>query len=492
MIGFDPKALDEVEVQTVSGSWAKGLQWFGLKRGPARKPTHVMIAALVFSLAAGAGTGHSSTSAAAVQDQARDPTRPESRIDRLEAWLAAVERHEPGTADEPAVSVRLWPRADLQELAADLSVVVRLIDDPQYDVLWQVEPLRLRPRRTSYSRADERRLRGFAREAAERGGQNRFLKRGAVLHTDAAMLVEIEASSSRGVESPRPDRVIVPFGDGRQLGMEGTSGHWELAETLLDAVAPDPALDDTVRLWHIATLAYRQRHEQLDTWHADRAARLLPNTAEVLFFGGSLHEAFASPRLRSLFSSVSLPAGVSFGAGSVRSELAEAEALFRRSVELKPDYTEARLRLGRVLGQLGRHDEAARELRQVVGALSTEAATRSATADTRLLRYYAELFLGTEAEALDDRELARASYTRAAALYPDAQSARLALSQLALHSNDRAAALEAVRQTLVLPEGDGGRDDPWWSYHVFQGRAADAWFDELYRSLPPGDVRAQP
>jgi SAM-dependent methyltransferase len=36
--GIEPKALDEVEVQTVSGSWAKGFQWFGLKRAQTRKP----------------------------------------------------------------------------------------------------------------------------------------------------------------------------------------------------------------------------------------------------------------------------------------------------------------------------------------------------------------------------------------------------------------------------------------------------------------------
>ena len=27
------------------------------------------------------------------------------------------------------------------------------------------------------------------------------------------------------------------------------------------------------------------------------------------------------------------------------------------------------------------------------------------------------------------------------------------------------------------------RDDPWWRYHVVQGRRVDAWFDELHRSI---------
>ena len=59
-----------------------------------------------------------------------DARRPTSRIDRLEAWLAAVESHEPGTADGPAYMVRSWTADELQELATDVAVVVRLIGDP--------------------------------------------------------------------------------------------------------------------------------------------------------------------------------------------------------------------------------------------------------------------------------------------------------------------------------------------------------------------------
>ena len=58
--------------------------------------------------------------------------------------------------------------------------------------MWLVDPtLRGRPQRAPYSADDERRLRALAREAAERGpgARNRLLKRGAVLHTDAAIRV---------------------------------------------------------------------------------------------------------------------------------------------------------------------------------------------------------------------------------------------------------------------------------------------------------------
>ena len=78
---------------------------------------------------------------------------------------------------------------------------------------------------------------------------------------------------------------------------------------------------------------------------------------------------------------------------------------------------------------------------------------------------------------------ARASYARAAELYPGAPSPTLALSQLALRGDDRAAALDAVQRALQPPGGPLDRDDPWWRYHAVQGRDAAGWFDRLYGSL---------
>jgi Flp pilus assembly protein TadD len=95
------------------------------------------------------------------------------------------------------------------------------------------------------------------------------------------------------------------------------------------------------------------------------------------------------------------------------------------------------------------------------------------------------MFLGAAYEALGRYDSARESYGRAAALYPGAPSPRLALSQLALRGHDRAQALAAVQSALRPAARPGDAADPWWRYHVVQGRAAAARFDELYRALAP-------
>jgi tetratricopeptide (TPR) repeat protein len=420
--------------------------------------------------------------------------RSASRIDRLEAWLSAVEGHTPGTADGPASIVRSWAPAQLVELATDVAVTNALIGDPDHPVLWLVDPVRPgRPQRAPYTLDDERRLRGLARDAADRCRRdplpkvdtdprrnaqrcvNRLLKRGAVLHTDAAIL--FGDGTARPDAVPDARRWRVRFTDGRPLGTEGNAGHMELVQALLDNVAPNPAADPTVRLWYIATSAYGQYHER-HTRHEDRAVRIFPEDADVQFLAGSLHETFASPRIQSLARSIRLPAGAAHGIGSEQAELRQAEERFRRALERQPAFTEARIRLGRVLHLRGRYEQAARELEQAVTALSSG---RSMAADDGLLAYYAEMFLGAAAESLGRREMARSSYTRAAALYPGAPSPRLALSRLALSRNDRAAALRALRE--ALQPGDEDRDDPLWRYHVVQGRDADAWLARLHESL---------
>ena len=123
------------------------------------------------------------------------------------------------------------------------------------------------------------------------------------------------------------------------------------------------------------------------------------------------------------------------------------------------DY-EARLHLGHVMSLQGRHEEAANQLR---------AATAAGNSWTQ---YNAWLFLGVAEQSLGRVNRARESFDQAAALYPQAQSAYLALSQLARRSGDRSGALQAIRQMLSLPGSDRQREDPWPTY--LQGSAAEA------------------
>ena len=112
---------------------------------------------------------------------------------------------------------------------------------------------------------------------------------------------------------------------------------------------------------------------------------------------------------------------------------------------------EARVRLGHILGASGNHREAVEELHKAL-----------AGSPPPVLQYYASLLLGREESALGHAALAREAYAHASELFPDAQSPRLGLSQVARDAGDRAGAVEALGD--LKPRATGS-DDPWWNYN---------------------------
>jgi len=398
-------------------------------------------------------------------------TPPSPRIARLERWLAAVERHQPGTADGPAIEIGSWPASDLRTLRIDLSSLAESMRNPKATAFYFTS----RDRRTGapirYTAAEIRRLSDLARDVRDtvlHPDENDVMKRGALLHADIAMLVPRKSEPLATRPPPGPRQFVMNTADGRQLNLEDAAEHWEIGRALLDKVTPNPSQDGMVRLWYRATAAYMQSREQLDLAHLEQARHLFPDDAGLLFISGCLHETFAAPRVQAAVRSAVLPRWMAFDVSSEHAELQQAEFFFRSALDADPRLAEARVRLGRVYGLQGRHADSAGELRQAV-------------ADTKdpLLLYYAALFLGAEEEALEHRDAARTAYERAAAIYPRAQSPYLALSQLARRVGDRPAALQAIQKVLKLPAGDGDRDDPWWTYHLMQGRNTDALLAEL-------------
>jgi hypothetical protein len=418
---------------------------------------------------------------------ARPSSQAVSRVDRLEQWLTAIERHEPGSSDSPALTVGPWNADDLRWLWVDLTSVIRLMHDPRArGFLMPTQGQRV-PAQFVYSESDLRRLRALAvREApprGETGGQrqdlvrasvNRLVKRGAVLHANIAMSTQAHTPPADW----RPDlsgALSITFKDGDQTGIDNTARHWQTAGTLLNGVLPDPSRDEMVRLWYRATMALMHGRGELHPAHLERALQLFPADADLLFFNGCQHETLATPELQGV--SRTFPREMNWTVGSERAELRQAETFFRRALAIAPDFAEARVRLGRVLGLLGRHAEAADQLRLV------------ATPTDPLLAYYRAMFVGAEVEALGQPAEARTWYERAAALYPNAQSPLVALSQLAQRQADRPGATRALDQLFQLPADDDDRDDPWWAYHMAQGRDADARLAALYRVVPPAEAR---
>jgi tetratricopeptide (TPR) repeat protein len=297
------------------------------------------------------------------------------------------------------------------------------------------------------------------------------LKRAAVLHTDAALLA--------GSKRPRqpfnssfllPGRVFVQTGDGTQEGLYGGDVNWEFGRILLDGVA-DARLDREVQGWYGATLAHLLAVEHLDNPHFDHALRLFPRAADILFLKGCLHESLANPRVQAVIREIRVPPRTVLDVRSERWELSEAARLFRRALQADPEHGEARLRLGRTLARLGRHQDAASELTKALDG-----------APEPLLQYYASLFLAAEEEALGRFDRARSMYERAMALVPGAQAPRLGLSQLIHRTGDRVAARRML-EPLLEARDKAAEDDPWWLYSMSCGRNANDRMRDVYRAM---------
>jgi len=426
------------------------------------------------------------------------PSAPEklSRLDRLEKWVAAVNTHEAGTADEAALEINQWSTADLRSVWMDVVSLTSLVREPTVSVFFPPPEPELRLTTTgwvtvtpssssrstaiSYSGRDVARLRALAAPLGSPydGRENALLKRGAMLHADIAMLAPADTrfAVKPGAGSKR---YKLHIDDGRPTGIDTEANHWDMGRRLLERVryrdrrggaARGPAVDDTVRLWYIATCAHLISVGDLDPAHFVRATELFPKSPDVLFLRAVLHETMASSRRQSAMRKADVPAGVTFAMGSRGDELLLAERFYERALEIAPGFEEARIRYARVLGQRLHHEEAVRELEKVAGVQG------------RLLQYYSALFLGGELEALGKDDDAVRAYERAAGLSPTAQSPRLALSRLAA-GRDRRSAREALLTLAEQePQGDA-RDDEWWVYDISAGRAADVALDALHKAI---------
>jgi tetratricopeptide (TPR) repeat protein len=344
-----------------------------------------------------------------------EPSLGQSPPDRFQQWLAAIDTHQPGDPGKVAVDVSTWTGLELEAAVAEAK---------------------------RYARA-------LAKTDLERA--NQILLRGAVLHADIARLIPEETVR----RSPNQKTAYI-VRDGRWLGVRYLSMHWQLGRSLLDSISPAPAGNAEVRAWYIATSTdlLRLRQSASAVEHFTRARQLFPSDPAILFCSGSLHEMFGSTALQAAAESVTESNRTSAAVSSPRVELAKAERYFRDSLAYRPDHIETRVRHGRVLDDLGRHDEASEEFRRAIADGASD----------RLL-YLAQLFLGRAEEARGHGEVARAAFELASALYPNAQSPRLALSQIARRAGDRPAAQRELQAIAALPDDERRREDPWWFYY---------------------------
>lgn len=414
---------------------------------------------------------------------------PGNRIAELQEWMAVVSQHTPGRVDAAVSTMRSWGRESLQNVRDDLAAIRLLICErcsrPQQADRFRTEPVKIgsqRAWRTVYASKYIAELTEFVKRIGTTFDVNDLLKRGALLHTDIALRAPPVLTFAANADYLPLQRTIVQLADGQQAGLEATVDHLDMARRLLDLVTPDPRgdvretpeRDQMVRLWYRATMSALLDLSQLDLTHTDAALRLLPAESTVLFLAGAHHETLAAPRYQSAVVTRTL-GGVSVLA-SEQEELRRAEDLFRRAVKADPEYVEAHLRLGQVLGRLGRHDEALRELRM------------AAQASDPVITYYAHLLIGREEDARGDVPSARGAYERAAALVARAQAPRLALSEIEMRSGNRTAARRWIDEALGA-SGSTPSADPWTVYAQSAGRTAAVLLTSVGRAFQPAGVQ---
>src|SRR6187200_1154137 len=305
--------------------------------------------------------------------------RTPDRVERLSQWLDAVEQHEPGASDDALLRVASWDRMTLWRVWIDVGTVVSLIRNPRALVFYAPiepepfsgvyhvqDPRSLKSRVISYGSNDVKRLQAIAKDVVDRGGENRMLISAASLHADIVMLEAGPSLAPDPSRRPRSSQVMIFLADGQQTGIDDASVHWEMGRRLLDKVrrrnapklGPDPGADETVRLWYLASSAYMQAVEQLDGWHFERAVQLFSRDPEILFLAACAREMLSGPQIQNVLASTTLSRDLFNLIGDEGDELGKAERLFRQSLELNSKQTEARIRLGRVLGRRGRHQDA--------------------------------------------------------------------------------------------------------------------------------------
>src|SRR5262249_53165059 len=133
---------------------------------------------------------------------------------------------------------------------------------------------------------------------------------------------------------------------------------------------------------------------------------------------------------------------------------------------------EARVRLARLLEIRDQYKEAARQLDLALAA--------DALASDRTLSYFAHLFAARAQRGIGQLDAAAAQLRTARQMFPQAQSAMIAESALALQRGAADEAKGLLRQLTDLPRDPSGRLDPWLQYDLGPGRNADAVLQRLW------------
>ena len=400
----------------------------------------------------------------------------------LERWNSAVANHTPGKFDEAVEHVMAFSYEDRRQLDTPMRTFLLVLSGTPY------EP----------DAALAKRVHLLARGAREHFGYEAFLTRAVMLHTDAAIA---GARTSPQIVPALPPRMagLSPLlatqrmtvnRDGEILGEIESNWNWPFARSLVGLLKIASPTDAFVGDWYHATAAYMfSRLEFAEVWEHLASARIvLPDDARILFDRGSYIDIQAMPMTQVLLRGVDLNAVQQARNGrsvprtasaatrraamleipQKETALADAESLFRRALRADPGLAEARVRLARVLIERGHHEEAL-----------TEADAALAGNPPDVVAFYGHLFGGRAAQAAGRYDAAARYFDSALQRFPDAQSAMLARSQLALLRADVTGATAALERLPADPRPEALEADPWTYYRYAIGRE----WQPLYAAL---------
>ena len=434
-------------------------------------------------------------------DQASAQTPPAATpvgfFEFTQRWFTIVKAHQIGQSDASVASVSAMSPLALGRVLADLDMIESLLDaaarkgDTAVDVPGRTLRLGMLAPLMGLTRDELDLPLGSTAKLAQLGDPtshsrqviSRIMTKAAMLHTLAAIQLEGHQDdptppagsfpSSTAIRPVEAAAVLrggaVRIRDGQQVRVPNLAVHWAIARQAFDIVGPPRAGSPTAKLWYQAATAYLQQELNYSALLPllQEARVVFPADARMFLFSGAAYENLAAPRVQSAVddSPLGLP-----GVGSPEDLLRLAERYLRRALELDPRLALAQLRLGRVLDLTGRHDEAAKLLRQAESGLTD-----------KLPKYLAALCLGHAEEALARNDDARAAYERAAALYPAAQNPTLALAALNWRTKSRDEAAAGLRKLAGANPMDL-RNEPWWWYDSAHIEDVQVLFQRLFVS----------
>jgi tetratricopeptide (TPR) repeat protein len=457
----------------------------------------------------------------------QDPT-----VLALQDWVTSVNTHTPGRADAAVATVSAFSFETRKALSATMGLFLSALMEKVTG-------------RVGTDNDVQKRVVEIGRAASRNPGAGAFLKRAAVLHSDAAAYGDLHPVLAAGsAEVSRPgikelkidphtgmptnvhrdapesplltnNRIVVDK-DGQILGEVAGSWNWPFARSLLDLLSPTrgaagtsgagsvaealvrsqpdrrsprPAADPFVGAWYHATTAYMFANGLYGeaTTHLKHAADELPDDPRILFDRACYAEILGLPMRQVLLSDADIAELLARRAGSRPSRLTAGGAAQLGIPIAEVTNAEAERLFRRALQVDPSFVEArvrlARllDLRRRHEEAAAELNTALAAKPTGFVAFYAHLFAGRAAQALGRIDDAARHYQEAAALFPDAQSALLASSQAALLGSDVASALAPVQR--LSPRSAAFDADPWWQYHLGAGRDADALLSEIWAQI---------